>query len=477
MLFEPLEDKIVSRPAPWFRVREAGHARNGGVFAPGAQLRLHLEGMPWCSRGLAVRIVLRRVAFDSELGRPSFPTAGVLGSVAVSPGLQDASVQLPADLESGMYLLDFVNPVQERVAMPVYVSAAQGAPVAGAVIVPTFTVWGYDETSGFYPGHGRPLVDRRVHQLAKLGLTGWALGTAARVGLKRAFGVHLNQPKWPVHKRVNLHEFFGTNHRWSKWLWDPELGRTNGIWNDDVDITIPFFALAARAGARFRIYSDIDVHRQATELAAEKRLVFLGQESLTTQYWEMLKRHLDGGGEAILWCPQGFGYRQVRYDLSTGELEYVCSRGRRGFWNEALEQEDPPWDEGSLFGFRFPSPDSADATNPHKRQYGKMLVQADVSSKNHIIPKGTEIPAVVWDGRAWRPGYNWLGGEPFRRVLGDAQILVSMSDDPEVIGYGRFNRTAVVSPTFLGALWAYGHLRTPLVEAIFEQLFTDRGPV
>ncbi len=60
-----------------------------------------------------------------------------------------------------------------------------------------------------------------------------------------------------------------------------------------------------------------------------------------------------------------------------------------------------------------------------------------------------------------------MGGEPFRRVRPDAVVHVHMSEDADVIGYGTFGNTAVVSPTFLGALWAYGGDQT-LVDALFR---------
>lgn len=464
VLFEPLSNEVVtSDPVP-FRARDVAHATHGGVYAPGAVVEIELSPASSPLAPLPVQPLVRRVCFDPIARRPMLAAAARWDGVVLDS--QGCRVRGALPQDPGMYVLEFANPTGVRVALSLYVSAA--STTAPVVILPTFTVWGYHRTSGFYPGHGRPDADRWLAMIGRMGMVGRALVLTCRVAAKRLFGVHVNQPSWPVHARVRLDSYFETNHRWMKGIWDRELARLEGVWNDDIDILIPFFALADAHGIAFRIASDLDVHRQEDWLMRAAHWIFVGQESLTARYWAHLEQFAAAGGGITLWCPQGFGYRQVEYDETAHCLSYVCSRGTRGFWNEPLEAVDPPWDESKVFGFRFPSPDSVEATNPHRVQYDALVVQTPLGgSTGPQIPPGTVVKFPLWANGAWRPGLNWMGGEPFRRVIPEAAIHVHMAGDREVIGFGTFRNTAVVSPTFLGALWAYGAEQS-LVEAVFR---------
>ncbi len=464
LLFEPLRDEAIATADVPFRARDVRHAETGSVYRAGATLEIELSAPSGVAGPLRISPVVRRVGFDPVSRRPQLTP--VIAWDRIELGADGARASGPLPRTPGMYVVEFANPTRARVGLAAFVTAESlDAPV---VILPTFTMWGYHRTSGFYPGHARPTADRRLGQIGRLGLAGRVAALAGRIGAKRLFGVHVTQPTWPVNRRVRLDAYFETNHRWTKQVWDPEIASIEGLWNDDIDITIPFFALADAHGCAFRLATDLDLHRQDDALLEANRWIFVGQESLSANGWRHLERFVDTGGGVTLWCPQGFGYRQVEYDDATRTLSYVCSRGRRGFWNEPLEDQDPPWDEGAIFGFRFPSPDSSDATNPHRVQYGALTVGATRNSTiAQAVPAGTTVRYPLWANGAWRPGLNWMGGEPFRRVRPDAVVHVHMSEDADVIGYGTFGNTAVVSPTFLGALWAYGGDQT-LVDALFR---------
>ncbi len=466
LFFERLEDEVVSRAAPAFAVRELSHASSGSVFAAGATVRFAVSVTGAAPAQFPITPILSRVSSDAT-GRPALVPCHCFPPETIRETQQSFEITIPRGAKGGMYILEFRNPLRARVCWSLFINEPDGSPASAAVVVPTFTMWGYHESGGFYPGHNRPSADLFIHRLAKAGLLGWASATAVRM-ITAKLNVHLNQPHWPLHHSIRLDQPFRTNHRWSKWLWDEELSRLEGVWNDDIDILLPFFALADAAGVSLRIYSDLDMDREVPEIHSEKRLVFVGQESLTTRYWRHLSRFAELGGEVVLWCPQGFGYRQVDYDAQSATLRYVCSRGKRGFWGEALEPEDPPWDEGALFGFRFPSPDSPDATNPHRVLYSALRTLEPLHSSSFEIPAGEVFSATIWDGERERPAVNWMGGEPFRRVIPGARVYASMAEDDDVIGFGTYGRCTVVSPTFLGALWSYGLLRQPLVQCLFE---------
>jgi hypothetical protein len=463
-LFWPLGDRVSQHPDPAFRVRDLRYLETFGIYRPGAELRLELGHFTqeW-SPELAVTPVLLRVTTHAITGRLWLDPIRVYPS---TPASTRFDLQLPADLRSGQYLIEFRHPGQGRVVYPLFADGG-GPEVRMAVVVPTFTVWGYHETDGFYPGHARAPVDLALARLGRSSLAGF-VAAAAAVVLFKLLGLRVTQPQWPAHRSIELTGFFKTNHRWPKALWDEDLDRLDGLWTDDIDCVMPLFALLDRLGAPFRVVSDVDVHRDDARLKGFRALLFTGQESMTESYFQCLRDLAAAGVMLVLWGVQGFGYRQVVFDDRTGRLTYVCSRGKRGFWGERLEDAQPPWNEGELFGFWFPSPDSPEATNPHRIQYSRLVVD----DHSHWLVSGLDLRPetsyAVFASGAMRPGLNWMGGEPFRRVVPEARVIAHL--DRDVIGLGEYKSTIVVSPTFLPAYGVYQPERHPEVLAILERI-------
>ena len=375
---------------------------------------------------------------------------------------------LSFDLDPGYYLLLAAHQSQSS-AVP-FVVADYEKPADVAVIRPVFTQWSY-HSDGFYFNDYRSPFDRALSHVGQSGGLGRLTERASRE-LARRLGLHgINFPyrPFPAHSTINLGGFYRRNNRWERTIWDARWGRQEGLWVDEVLSGMPIFALLNKNAISYHVFTDVDFHNQNAALASYRVLIFSGQEGVTNSYYQMLQR-LQSAGETsfLLWGTQAFGYRQFAYDAATGELRYLCTRGHRGMWGDELNDRQPDWkDEGRLFGFHFPEPQS-----PNWR-YDKPYSQIIVSQIDHPIvsqfggPEKTFHYEVQDSNGERHPGLTWAGGEIQRRVTDEARVIAYLDDDPEVIGIGEYRNTVVFAPTYLPAFFAYQSLNHPEVEAWF----------
>jgi len=375
---------------------------------------------------------------------------------------------LTFDLSPGYYLLVAKLGIFNY-ALPIVVyDRTQAADVA--VIRPVFTQWSY-HWAGFYFNERQSLADRVLGTIGRLGLVGRVIEqslrqSAYKLGLQ---GINFPYRSFPAHSSVNLCDFYRRNNRWDRTMWNAQLGRLEGIWCDEMLSGMPVFALLDKNDRPYHVFTDVDLHNQNKLLETYRVLIFSGQEGMTPTYYQMLQRlQATGKTSFLLWGVQGFGYRQLDYNDATGELKYICTRGRQGMWGDRLEERQPDWgDEAQIFGFHFPEPQSA------SWRYDTPYSRIKVHQSDHPITRmsNTAGKNYCYDIRDLKgkshPGLTWAGGEIQQRVSQDATVIAHLDEDPEVIGIGEYRNTILFAPTYLPAFFAYQGEAHPEVAAWF----------
>lgn len=409
---------------------------------------------------------LQRVLFDVSKGRivlhPEDQERWQVRSV------DHTHLLLTFDLTPGYYVL-IAKCEGSRSAMSVVVcDRDQTADIA--VIRPVFTQWSY-HWAGFYFNEERPLVDRVLGMIEGLGPIGRATArTVRQYGHRLSLqGITFPYKPFPAHPTINLGDFYRRNNRWNRTMWDTQLGCLEGLWNDELLSGMPIFALLDKNRVPYHVLTDVDVHNMSTALEQYRVLVFSGQEGMTPSYYQMLRRLQTTGKTAFLvWGVQGFGYRQLDYDATTGQLTYVCTRGRHGMWGDQLEERQPDWeDEAQIFGFHFPEPQSANWR--YETLYSRIkIVQPDHpivgASSSSDQAHHYEVRDLEGNGH---PGLTWAGGEIQQRARPDALVIAHLDEHTEVIGIGEYRNTVLFAPTYLPAFFAYQACAHPEVEQWF----------
>lgn len=441
-------------------LRDTKYLENYGCHPP--RTTLELETSKPVGAGVAA-FKLFRLAFDTARGTQLVREVPGRDWQVESRGGQ--RLDLSFDLAPGYYLL-FTADGPGRSALPVVVTdRSKAADVA--VIRPVFTQWSY-HAEGFYFNEYRSAADRALMRAGGAGRAGRLVERALRsaAGALRVPKVNFPYRPFPAHPSVNLGGFYRRNNRWDRLLWDRELGRVEGLWVDEPLSGMPVFALLEKNAVPYHVYTDVDLHKRNPELASYGVLVFSGQEGMTRAYHQELESLQSGGRTSfLLWGVQAFGYRQLEYDASGGELSYVGTRGNAGMWGDRLGGRQPEWgDEGRLFGFHFPEPESA------SWRYDKPYSRIVISRPDHPVVAGAK-ESYSYEVRdlsgVSHPGLTWAGGETQRRVEPEARVIAHLDDDPQLIGVGEYRNTLLFSPTYLPAFFAYQSREHPEVERWF----------
>ena len=379
------------------------------------------------------------------------------------------SLNLSFNLTPGYYLLFASDDGHEPSALPLVVTD-RTKPADVAVIRPVFTQWSY-HSAGFYFNEYRSLADRTLMRIGSRGRAGRLTERMLRqaAGKLRLPKINFPYRPFPAHTVISLQGFYRRNNRWDRLLWDARLGRLEGLWVDEVLSGMPVFAMLDKNDVPYHVFTDVDLHNQNPALASYRVLVFSGQEGMTPSYYRMLQQLQAGGRTSfLLWGVQAFGYRQLNYEAETGELTYVGTRGRQGMWGDQLSGSQPEWgDEGKLFGFHFPEPQSA------SWRYDKPYARIVVSQPDHPITRGDRRPGKTYHyevrdlAGTSHPGLTWAGGEVQQRVAPEARVIAHLDDDSQIIGIGEYRNTIIFSPTYLPAFFAYQSEQHPEIEEWF----------
>jgi hypothetical protein len=424
-----------------------------------------LEASKAVSAGLTV-FKLFKLQFDLERGTQLLREVGEETWQLKLKGPTD--LELTFDLTPGYYLL-FSSEGHQPSALPIIVTD-RSAPAEVAVIRPVFTQWSY-HSKGFYFNEYRSPSDRLLMRVGGLGKAGRLAERALRQSAGRLRIPKINFPygPFPAHASISLRDFYRRNNRWDRLLWDKELGRLEGLWVDEVLSGMPIFALLDKNSVPYHVFTDVDLHNQNPALSSYSVLIFSGQEGITPAYHRTLQS-LQAARQTsfLLWGVQAFGYRQLAYDAETGELAYVGTRGSRGMWGDQLEGHQPEWgDEGNLFGFHFPEPESA------SWRYDKPYARIVVKEPEHPIVRRHRQSADTYHyevrdlAGASHPGLTWAGGEVQQRVAPGAGVIAHLDDDEQIIGIGEYRNTVIFSPTYLPAFFAYQSREHPEIEEWF----------
>jgi hypothetical protein len=258
-------------------------------------------------------------------------------------------------------------------------------------------------------------------------------------------------------------------------MWEGIIGKEyvmNGLWCDEWTSSFPVFALLDKNEIQFDVYSDVDIHNMNPDLLKYKLLIFYGQEGITSDYYRYLKKiSSELKIPMIFLCVQGFGYRQYNYDSVTGELAYICTRGKHGIWGDILEDQDPVWkNEGELFGFQFPEPDPFWGYNQytgHLPGYSKLKI---INKKHWLIQEsGITVNEFIYfmEVKGQRiEGLTGLGGEIQRKFKEEAEVIACLGDDTDIVGIGEYNNILIFSPTYWPIYFAYQQEKHPEVEKL-----------
>ena len=444
-------------------MRDLKYLTTYGCYPTSAVIELATDGSS-APGDLAFRVL--RLSFDGEQGKQTLRDISANQWRMTAKG--DVQFDLSFNLDSGYYVL-LVSDGYQQSGLPFIVND-KSVPADVAIIRPTFTQWSY-HSDGFYPNEKLGVVDRLLGGVGGLGAPG---RLTSRLLRRAAQGLNVSGASpgarlFPAHPEINLGTFYLRNNRWDRSIWDKEWGRTEGLWVDEVLSGMPVFSLLEKNNVPYHVYTDIDLHNQNTALNSYRVLIFSGQEGITSSYYKMLESLQSSGTNSfLLWGVQAFGYRQLEYNPQTGVLRYICTRGHEGMWGDSLENRQPDWgDEGQLFGFHFPEPQSA------TWRYDKLYSHIQVVKCDHPIVRGSQASSAKFSyavsdvAGQCQPGLTWAGGEVQERVKAEASVIAQLDDERELIGIGEYRNIAFFAPTYLPAFFAYQAHEHPEVEAWF----------
>lgn len=447
-----------------FYVRDRDYFRSLGVYSPGAIITYEIVSSGGYNN-LAAN--LKRLTFDNIVKGIQFEEVKSYGILDFPDKKVDMTIKLEKNLLPGYYLLLFEKQ-HFSYGTSIIVPFPYATPLA--VIKPVFTEWTY-HAKGSYFNEERAFLDRLLTRLGSFGSSFSKMEAGFRKIAKalKIRGVNFPYKPFPAHRSINLNSFYVQNHRWDRTIWSKEFGAIDGIWNDEILSAFPIFALLEKNNIEFNVLTDIDLHNKNPKLADYDIIIFYGNEGITKEYYDYLAKLADDCKKRIiLWGCQGFGYRQLDYNTQTNELTYVCTRGRNGMWGDKLEEREPDWgDEAKLLGFHFPEPEGADW------RYLKLYRTLRVKHKNHWLIKESGIEK---DGFTYsimdlngnmREGLTWAGGEVFKRISSDAEVIACLNDDEDIIGIGEYKNIIVFAPTYLPAYFAYQNEEHPEIEKLF----------
>jgi hypothetical protein len=357
---------------------------------------------------------------------------------------------LPARLATGYYRLrpldqpDFAHP------LPVNGEGSEDAPVA--VVRPLLTEWSY-AVDGFYPSRG----ERELTLRARLS------GALRRLLLRE-------RPRFPMRPSVRLDQPYRRNWLWARESWHPVHGLLRGCWNEEIISAWPLYLLLDSLGVRYRVYADTDLHFGTLDLERHDRLLLYGADGITGACFSALQRFAArDGARLVLWACQGLGYREYALSEDGSVLSHVATRGRFGMWGERLGETDPAWDEGAVFGFRFPTPEGP-------RWWLKAPYRTiEVVRPDHWLIQGAQLAAssFIYEKRdadgVIQPGLIRFGGEFFEPAHPDATVVARIPEgDTPLIGIGEFRNVVTFSPTYWPAYWLWHYPRHPEVPALLR---------
>lgn len=444
-------------------LRDVDYLASYGCYPRSAVIELEID-RSITPGSLSFRVL--KLSFDTRQGRQRLCEVSSKDWVMAAKGEKHFNLSL--DVDAGYYLLVVAEGAKQS-GFPFVVNENSG-PADVAVVRPVFTQWSY-HSDGFYFNEKRPLLDRALIQVSRLGPPGRLTDRALRKVARRLNfpGVNFPFKSFPANAEINLKSFYRRNNRWDRSLWDCEWGRLEGMWIDEVISGMAVFALLEKNGVPYHVFTDVDLHNQNKKLESYRVLIFAGQEGITPSYYEALKQlQTNPLTSFLVWGVQGFGYRQLDYNTETGALKYVCTRGHQGMWGDRLEDLQPVWvDEAQLFGFHFPEPQSA------TWRYDRLYSEIQVAQWDHPIvishrTSGGKYSYAVRDLAGQNhPGLTWAGGEVQQRVRPEASVIAHLDDERELIGIGEYRNTVFFAPTYLPGFFAYQAHTHPEVEAWF----------
>ncbi len=392
-------------------------------------------GGPWCLE----RLVLRGAEVSFVEGR-ELPGRWIARDAV--------TFKLPGDLPGGYYRLRPVD--QEDYAFPLPVNGPDAEDAEIVLVRPVLTEWSYHHR-GFFPS-----------RVAGLGTLRRAMAAFARRLPGRG-------PRFPVRASIRLDAAYERNWTWDRTPWHATFGRLRGCWNDEILSAWPVHLMLAALGLRYKVYSDIDLHRGIVSPGRHSRLLLYGAEGLTRAAFEALAAAASQPDvRLILWACQGLGYREYGLSDDGRTLRHLATRGRRGLWGEPLGPSDPSWDEGQAFGFRFPTPEPGWRT---RAGYRTLVIERP----DHWIVRqaGLAYDRYAYDfvdGTGTKhPGLIWPGGEYLEPAHPDAVVVARIAEgDRPLVGIGEFRNALVFSPTYWPAYWLWRHPHHPEVLDLFR---------
>lgn len=461
----PLSQEMEDRKETLFVVRDIDYVNTFGIYAPGHTIQYEFKFLTEGVCNLDIAISLEQLYFDKENQKVKLRKIRQVQGRSIS-NYDLLNLRVPDDLPDGFYLYLFTAPDGYQVGNSIIIDDKSKASRI-AIIRPVFTEWGY-HYHGFYTNECRSKVDKLLTRLEGFSFPSNMLLQLFRRIAQSLCWKNVNYPyKFPACSYVVLSDFYQQNHRWDKTIWDIEYGKIDGIWCDDVVSSFAIYGLLSKNGVDFDVYSDVDMHVANPVLNNYDVIIFYGAELMTLQYYQYLKILIENYGKAvILWGVQGFGYRQVDYDVKTHMLTYKCTRGKIGMWGDKLESIEPSWsNEGDLFGFQFPE--------PHSRNWRKYYSTLNINIPNHwLVKKALSSGKLKFeyyinvDGRRVK-GLTGAGGEILKKFSKDAQVIAYLDEDQDVIGIGEKGTTLVFSPTYWPAFFVYQAKEHPEIEALF----------